>query len=63
MQVSISFDELSENLKHEVVNQELTKVNYKTVIASLKQQHPQILKAKLEKNPDELYVLTITVNY
>ena len=29
----------------------------------MKNQHPQILKAKLEKNPDEIYVLTITVSY
>lgn len=61
--MNISYDELSENLKHEVKNYELTKINYKTVIASIKQQHPQILRAKFEKNADEIYVLTITVNY
>lgn len=33
------------------------------MVSSLKQQHPQILKASLAKNPDELFVLTITVNY
>lgn len=29
----------------------------------MKGQHPNILSAKLEKNPDELFVLTIKVSY
>lgn len=32
-------------------------------MGSLKGQHPNILTASLEKNPDELYVLTIKVSY
>lgn len=59
----MNFDELSENLRHEVVNHDLNKINYKTVEASLKGLHPNILKASLAKNPDELYVLTVTVSY
>jgi len=41
----------------------LNKINYKTVEASLKGLHPNILKSSLGKNPDELYVLTVTVSY
>lgn len=63
IQITICFDELTENLRHEVVNHDLTKINYKTVEASLKGMHPNILKSSLSKNPDELYVLTVTVSY
>lgn len=62
-QINISFDELDQNLRHEVIDHELTKINYKTVEASLRGLHPHILKASLARNPDELYVLAITVNY
>ena len=41
----------------------MAKINYKTVVASLKGQHPNILSATLEKNADELYVLTVKVCY
>lgn len=34
-------------MRHEIVNYELAKINYKTVIGSLKGQHPQILSASL----------------
>lgn len=61
--ISINFDEMSKNLRHEIVNYELAKINYKTVVASLKGQHPNILSATLDKNPDELYVLTVKVAY
>lgn len=46
-----------------MINHELSKVNYKTIEASLKGLHPNILKANLAKNPDELYVLTVSVTY
>jgi hypothetical protein len=61
--ITINFDEMSKNLRHEIKNYELAKINYKTVVASLKGQHPNILSATLEKNPDELYVLTVKVAY
>jgi hypothetical protein len=38
---------MSKNLRHEIVNYELAKINYKTVVAGLKGQHPNILTASL----------------
>jgi hypothetical protein len=50
-------------MRHEIKDQELTKINYRTVIAALKATHPQIISAKLQLNSDEIYELTITVAY
>lgn len=46
-----------------MLSYELTKINSKTVVAAIKGQHPQILKASLAKNADELFVLTVNVSY
>lgn len=50
-------------MKHQINNYELSKINYKTVIGALKNSHPHILSAKLEKNQDEIYELSVTVAY
>lgn len=36
-------------MHYEVVEHELSKINYKTVVAGLKATHPQIIKAALNR--------------
>ncbi len=49
--------------RYEAKDYELKKINYKTVIAAVKNTHPQIISAKFTKTEDDSHILTTTVRY
>lgn len=59
----MAFDDLNSNMRHEVKEHPLTKINYRTVLAALKATHPQIISAALSLNSDEIYELIVKVTY
>lgn len=50
-------------MQYEVKAHELSKINFKTVIAGLKRTHPQLIKAVLNRTEDQNYELVVTVSY
>ena len=62
-QINITFDDITQKFRYEVKNYAFEKINYKTVVAALKNTHPNIISAAFTKNEGDVHVLTVKVAY
>jgi len=61
--ISISFDDITQRSRYEMKNYTLEKINFKTVLASIKGTHPQIISATFTKSEVEEQILSVKVSY
>ena len=62
-QINVAFDDIGRGLRYEVKDVVIAKINFKTIVAGLRNTHPQIIKAHLSINEEGKYELSVVVSY
>lgn len=59
----MAFDDITQKFRYEIKDHTLEKINYKTVIAAIKNTHPNIISAKFSNSEDDVHTLVVKVSY